>query len=346
MVAPRSTIHGRREGPGDLDVEANLREYLKARGPTDRYASFDYCFNYFQEHREAGRARDLAGPALLQQSCLQLGFYLASWGMYRGSTVLLQRSVRHLVPVIEAIAHSPDSAWDIDANGYSSEAIDVLLDIDRRIRAALHETATDTLITKIMLGVFGSVPAFDAYFRAGSGWRSFTRSTLAAIGSFCRENAEVIDRFLVPTLDFASGRETTRRYTRAKVIDMAFFIEGGGSAIEDVQPLQADLDGAGARRAFAILPPSVLDQRPSVVRKESRVGKYERLTEHLRQLSPPVSMTFSQLDSVVGGLPPSARLHREWWANHRGNPQARGWMEAGLRVDVISLSRETVEFRR
>ena len=201
--------------------------------------------------------------------CLQLGFFLASWGMYRGSTVLLQRSVRHLAPVIEAIAQSPDAAWDIAANGYSSEAIDVLLDIDRRIRAALPDAATDTLITKIMLGVFGSVPAFDAYFRAGSGWRSFTRSTLAAIGSYYRENADVIDRFLVPTLDFPMGRDTTRRYTRAKVIDMAFFMEGSGGRIRDVQPPPVhDLAGAAARQAFAILPPSVLDQQPSAVRKE------------------------------------------------------------------------------
>jgi hypothetical protein len=39
----------------------------------------------------------------------------------------------------------------------------------------------------------------------------------------------VIDRYRVPTLDFDSGMDTARRYTRAKVIDMVFFVEGGES---------------------------------------------------------------------------------------------------------------------
>ncbi len=42
-----------------------------------------------------------------------------------------------------------------------------------------------------------------------------------------RDNASVIDQHRVPTLDFDTGTETARRYTRAKVIDMIFFVEGG-----------------------------------------------------------------------------------------------------------------------
>ena len=39
----------------------------------------------------------------------------------------------------------------------------------------------------------------------------------------------MIDRNRVSTLDFHTGEPTNRRYSRAKVIDMIFFIEGGGS---------------------------------------------------------------------------------------------------------------------
>jgi hypothetical protein len=49
---------------------------------------------------------------------------------------------------------------------------------------------------------------------------------LRKIGEFYRENSEVVDRHCELTLDFDSGAPTTRRYTRAKVIDMIFFIEG------------------------------------------------------------------------------------------------------------------------
>jgi hypothetical protein len=32
-----------------VDVDANLAAFLRYRTPEARYASFDYCFNYFQE---------------------------------------------------------------------------------------------------------------------------------------------------------------------------------------------------------------------------------------------------------------------------------------------------------
>lgn len=37
---------------------------------------------------------------------------------------------------------------------------------------------------------------------------------------------EVIERHRVPTIDFVTGEPTNRRYSRAKVIDMIFFVEG------------------------------------------------------------------------------------------------------------------------
>ena len=51
--------------------------------------------------------------------------------------------------------------------------------------------------------------------------------SLRKIAAFYEGNADVIDAHRIPTLDFATGVETTLRYTRAKVIDMVFFIEGG-----------------------------------------------------------------------------------------------------------------------
>src|SRR5216117_2204852 len=76
-----------------------------------------------------------------------------------------------------------------------------------------------------MLGVFGCVPAFDAYFRKGFGVSTLGRKSLRKIARFNEDHAEAIETHRVPTLDFASGAETARRYTRAKVIDMIFFVE-------------------------------------------------------------------------------------------------------------------------
>jgi len=206
--------------------ETHLQKYLSHRAPEARYASFDYCFNYFQTYREQGRLPDLLRADTVQQSCLQLGFYLASWGMFRGAADLLQRSARHLVPLIEVIVKAPPDIWEVDAHMYGDGTCPVIFEVTDQVRAALAQAASDTLVTKIMLGVFGCVPAFDTYFKKGLGVASFGPKALHAVGDFCCQNADLIERGRVRTLEFESGQETGRRYTRAKVIDMIFFTAG------------------------------------------------------------------------------------------------------------------------
>lgn len=210
-----------------MDIEQHLESYLKARDPASRYASFDYCFNYYQEHREQERLGELHQGGALQLSCLHLGFYLASWGMLRGSSDLLKRSVRYLIPLVKVIATSPPEIWETDANLYGDGTCSAIFEASSRIRSALPNGASDILVTKIMLGTFGSVPAFDTYFKKGFGVSKFGPKALKKISEFYREHADVIERYRVHTLDFVSGRPTKRRYTRAKVIDMAFFTAGG-----------------------------------------------------------------------------------------------------------------------
>ena len=188
-----------------LDLEANLQRYIggastsSGRRPDARYASFDYCFNYFQSFRESGDIAALASPANVQPSCLQLGFYLASWGMLRGSAELLQRSVRCFIPVIEAIASSDPSLWDLDADRYTESNVERLLQQAEDLRRA-NGGMSDILVTKVMLGVFGSVPAFDTNFKRGFGVSTFGPKALRKVGRFYVENADVIETYRVATL--------------------------------------------------------------------------------------------------------------------------------------------------
>jgi hypothetical protein len=215
------------------DIEANLQDFIAGNGvnlglmPAERYASFDYCFNYFQQFREARIIDQLADAKNIQMSCLQLGFYLASWGMLRGSSPLLQKSAKFYERLIQYIASAPSLLWEIDANNYSLENIQLLIECRKEISQALAPYgASDILATKIMLGVFGNVPAFDSYFKYGFGVSMFGRSALQKIRKFYTENQEAIDHHRIPTLDFITGKPTQRLYTRAKVIDMIFFVEG------------------------------------------------------------------------------------------------------------------------
>lgn len=210
-------------------IRSNVEEFRAGVEPWERDASFDYCFNYFQRFREEGRLNDLKAPEQVEESCIQLGFFLASWGMYRGSAYLLQKSAKILEPIIGLIADQAPSFWEIDVHSYSSENIQRLLDFNERIRRLPeHSRATQVLVTKIMLGVFGNVPAFDTYFGNGFGHREFKEKSLKAVADFYLDNAQIIDecRCVTHTIDFNTGRETPRLYTRAKIVDMVFFIEG------------------------------------------------------------------------------------------------------------------------
>ena len=224
-------VHARKGRWNVLDLETNIKKYLdgdpnsEGRKPDARYASFDYCFNYFQSFREVGDITAMAKPENIQLSCLQLGFYLASWGMLRGSTQLLQKSVRHLIPVIKAISTADILLWEIDAHCYSESNIERLLCSARMFRQT-QPGMSNILVTKIMLGVFGNVPAFDTNFKNGFGVSTFGLKALRKIGTFYHDHSTVIDAYRVSTLDFIGTAPTQRKYTRAKVIDMAFFVEG------------------------------------------------------------------------------------------------------------------------
>lgn len=209
-----------------MKADANAGRYLGLRDGDARYASFDYCFNYFQDFYDDGRLEELTTPAHMQTACLQLGFYLASWGMFRGKAELLNHSAKRLVPVIGAIAAAPAEVWTIDADDYGTAAQHVLFQVARQLRAVLPGGQSTTLVTKTMLGVFGCVPAYDRFFRVGFGAATFGPKSLRNIEAYCRANADAIERHRVPTLDFATGATTHRRYTKAKVIDMVFFTAG------------------------------------------------------------------------------------------------------------------------
>lgn len=85
---------------------------------------------------------------------------------------------------------------------------------------------SDIFVSKIMLGVFGNVPAFDTNFKRGFRVSTFGPKALRKVGQFYTANSALVDSYMVPTLAFLTGEDTQRNYTRAKVIDMGFFVQG------------------------------------------------------------------------------------------------------------------------
>lgn len=217
-----------------MNIQENLDTYgsggknSSGLKPTERYASFDYCYNYFQSFREQNNIPRLASPEHIQTSCIQIAFYLASWGMLRASSFLLQKSAKHYEPLIQGIVQFSPRIWDIDVDSYTEENIETLLECERMVVQTVGQERgiTITLVTKIMLGVFGNVPAFDSFFKRGFGTHTFGRGSLRKIALFYQQNKEIIDTNKIYTLDFTTAQPTHRMYPKAKLIDMACFIEG------------------------------------------------------------------------------------------------------------------------
>ena len=210
------------------EIKKCLTNYPSNLDPNERYASYDYCYNYFRSFVDLNQTSELASDANKQNSCIQLGFYLASWGMYRGSSQLLQKSAKELEKVIKVIAATDPALFKIDVHNYDKKTIRQVLDLKDRLQNAFTHPATTTLLTKTMLGVFGCIPAFDSYFVRGSGLRTVNEKNLLQIKDFYLKNQDLIERErnIRFTLNFDTGSSTKHLYTRAKMIDMIFFIAG------------------------------------------------------------------------------------------------------------------------
>jgi hypothetical protein len=78
------------------------------------------------------------------------------------------------------------------------------------------------------------------------------------------------------------------------------------------------------------------------------VAKYDPLFRHSCTVNDgPVEMTFDGIEQLVGPLPRSATLHREWWSNEEGDTrhmQARAWLNAGRNLDSVDRPARRVRF--
>lgn len=209
-----------------------------------RYKSWEHCHRAFLDNRI------YSSDSQVDYLALHLAFYLASWGMLRGKSFLLQKDYRINLPVVTIIQEPQYSRlWDCSAESLQNDAtIDLILECGERIKAAYKEKtsivndktingveASSTLITKILLGTFGCTPAYDRYFvkgydLAGLKHDRFGRRSLHELALFYKGNPE-----------FTRALEEISRlgicYPPAKLIDMYFWQKGydyenGGEKLE------------------------------------------------------------------------------------------------------------------
>lgn len=205
-----------------------------ASGEHHRYRSWDHCYRFFRRIASAGR-RETPDES---EAALQLGFYLASWGMYRGSSFLLQHDYTVHIPVVDRLfAPELRVLWENEfgAQERDSSLLPSVLTAVRAVREAYAPfgQATDTLVTKVLLGTVGCLPASDRFFLFGFKSEGFSYSYL---------NTPFIERLLTfCESNLAEFRETQMRlglnggiqYPLMKLVDMYFWQIGYEAGVSD-----------------------------------------------------------------------------------------------------------------
>ena len=139
-----------------------------------RSRSWEHCYRVFRD------ARTDPSPDYDYLS-LHLAFYLASWGMYRGSSFLLQKDYKvHTLIVEEILKPEYDCLFGLacadvrnsDVWAQLTKLYDNIADHfgPMRDQAAGRKVASPVspvLITKILMGTLGCVPAYDRFFVDG-----------------------------------------------------------------------------------------------------------------------------------------------------------------------------------
>lgn len=194
-----------------------------------RYRSWEHCYTHFYYARN--------NPTTdLDYLSLHLAFYLASWGMYRGSSFLLQKDYRIHIPMIRELLRAKYNPLfgiecveyrKLDNQNLLGELNTFMEDYYNGVRMSVKEVLpqtglSHTLITKTLLGSLGCVPAYDRYFISG------VKSQNVATGSYNIRSLLMLANFYEKNYVKLEQARTHLRmdeviYPQMKLLDMGFW---------------------------------------------------------------------------------------------------------------------------
>lgn len=214
-------------------IDAAQTFYEDARANENgRSRSWEHCYRVFRD------ARIDPSPDCDYLS-LHLAFYLASWGMYRGSSFLLQKDYKVLVPIVEKILKPEyDCLFGVACADLRNDDIraqlkklydDIAEHFDPiREKVAGREVTTPVspvLITKILMGTLGCVPAYDSFFQDGAKYLGLEHNSYKE--KSLRELADIYEAHNDRLEEARRGmRVGDLIYPQMKLLDMGFWQVG------------------------------------------------------------------------------------------------------------------------
>ncbi len=194
-----------------------------------RSRSWEHCYRVFRD------ARTDPSPDYNYLS-LHLAFYLASWGMYRGSSFLLQKDYKVHTPIVEEILKPEyDCLFGLACADLRESEVQGSLEklhkyIAKHFRPIRNEVAgrevaspvSPVLITKILMGTLGCVPAYDRFFVDGIKkhkvtTQEYSRKSVRKLAEFYEAHNDRLE-------EARRGMRTEDlTYPQMKLLDMGFW---------------------------------------------------------------------------------------------------------------------------
>lgn len=208
--------------------------------PDHRYKSWEHCHHFFKKIKD----KELNAEEL-DLAQLHLAFYLASWGMYRGSSFILQKDYTIFKKIVEIILSKKYLLlWELDKKLDEKEELSKLFaDLYLKLRFELKsirltlnkhpdlnkskmylneiENISPTLITKIILGTIGCIPAYDRFFIKG-----LEHSKIQKKFNPNKSFLELLEFYVANKEEINYLKSKFKGYPLMKILDMYFWICG------------------------------------------------------------------------------------------------------------------------
>ena len=197
-----------------------------------RSRSWEHCYRVFRD------ARTDPSPDYDYLS-LHLAFYLASWGMYRGSCFILQKDYKVHTPIVEEILKPEydclfglacadvrnDDVWKQLKKLYDKIAAHFDPIREKVAGRKVTTPVSPVLITKILMGTLGCVPAYDRFFEEGAKYlglekKSYNKDSLLELADFYEAHNDRLE-------EARRGMQCEDLiYPQMKLLDMGFWQVG------------------------------------------------------------------------------------------------------------------------
>lgn len=210
----KPSVHQPKQQICTLDIRSALTAVQKYYQTTNkenhtRYLSWEHCRKAF--------AVNWCDSSKTEYLCLHLAWYLASWGMLRNSFLFQNDYLIHKNVVINLCSADYQELFESNAPN-----VELVMKAAKVIHEGYGENkVSDTLVTKILLGVYGCAPAYDRYFKETAKKNgispSFNADSLTALWNYYYSNKDTINDTCIEIglpLDL---------YTPMKLMDMCFW---------------------------------------------------------------------------------------------------------------------------